>query len=165
MHFKKGILLIELLVVIALITTLSYFAISHFTLSSLHARTELQLLYQTCMYMQRRALVTKKPQMLHFDLTAQQYHYENRTHTLAQGVMFGIIPGAKGPPATPSKPLSTACTFKNNNITFYPDGIIDAGSIYITNKEHTQLYALTNGVSDYSYLRPYCYADRWKPLE
>lgn len=158
-------MLIELLVVITLITILSYLAISQYTLSSLHARTELQLLYQACMYMQRRAMIKKEPQILRFDVAQQQYHFENRTHTLLSGVVFDIIDGVKGPPATPTRPLTSACTFKNNSVTFYPDGIIDAGSVYITNKEHTQLYALTNAVSTYSYLRTYCYADRWNPLE
>ncbi len=165
MHFKKGILLIELLVVITILTLLSYVAISHYTASSLHARTELQLLYQACIYMQRRALLKNEPQTLRFDLAEQKYHFENKTHTLAPGTMFGIIQGVKGPPSTPTKPLTTACTFKNNSITFYPDGIIDAGSIYITNKGRTQLYALTNAVSTYSYLRAYCYADTWNYIE
>jgi type II secretory pathway pseudopilin PulG len=165
MLFKKGIMLIELLVIIALITMLSYLAISHYTLSSLYARTELQLLYQSCIYMQRRALIKKEPQTLRFDIAQQHYHFENRTHKLAAGVMFGVINGVKGPPATPTKLLTSPCTFKNNSITFYPDGIIDAGSIYITNKEHTQLYALTNAVSTYSYLRTYCYAGTWNSVE
>lgn len=163
--FKKGILLIELLVIIALLSTLSYVAIKQFTNSTLQTRIELQLLYQTCMYMQRRALVKKEPQTISLDLAGQCYHFEGKTHKLLPDARFDIIKGVKGPPATPTKILTSACTFKNNSITFYPDGIIDAGSIYITNKDHTLLYALTNAVSTYSYLRTYCYADTWNPLE
>lgn len=114
--------------------------------------------------MQRRALVMRQKQILYFDIAHNAYTFEDRTHTLAKGVQFGIMP-VKGPPASPSKPLEKALTFKNNQIVFYPDGVIEAGSVYLTNDKKDQLYALTVAVAPYSYLRTYCYADTWRLLQ
>lgn len=164
MQTKQGVTLIELLVVIALIGICCCLVVSRFSNLSIYARNELDLLHQVCMYMQRRALLTGQQQVVHLDLQNNSYTFNDRTHRLAQGVIFGIIP-VKGPPACPHVLLASPCTFKQNVITFYPSGIIDAGSLYLTNDAHSILYALTNAVSSYSYLRTYCYADTWHMLE
>jgi prepilin-type N-terminal cleavage/methylation domain-containing protein len=164
MHVKQGVTLIELLVVITLISMCCYMAVSHFSHMNIYARNELDLLHQVCTYMQRRALVTGQQQTIHLNLHNNSYTFNGRTHQLARGAVFGIMP-VKGPPSSPHSVLQTPCTFKHNVITFYPDGIIDAGSVYLTNDNHSALYALTNAVSSYSYLRTYCYADTWRMLE
>lgn len=164
MQAKPGVTLIELLIVIALIGICCSLVLSRLSNMGVHVRTELGLLQQVCMYMQRRALLTGQQQSVHLDLHNNSYTFNGRTHKLAQGVIFGTMP-VKGPPASPHTLLTNACTFTQNIITFYPSGIIDAGSLYLTNNAHSILYALTNAVSSYSYLRTYCYADTWHMLE
>ncbi len=164
MQKKKAFTLVELLVVVALICMLAGLTVHQFTFMQGHVRSELDGLYQACLYMQRHALVTRQQQILTLDLDQHRYQFNGRNYKLAKGVQFGIIP-AKGPPSSPNKHLTKACTFKNDQIIFYPDGIIDSGSVYLTNENHDLLYALTVAVSPYSYLRTYCYADTWRLLE
>lgn len=160
---KKAFTLIELMIVVALVYILAGFTLQLCWSDRSSIRSELDMLYQACLFMQRHAMITRKQQDLTFDLYNHSYSFNARTQKLKQGVCFGII-AAQGPPSHPTKPLTQACTFKNNRITFYPDGIIDAGAIYLTNKKHNALYALTVAVSPYSYLRTYCYADTWRLL-
>lgn len=164
MRKRPAFTLVELLVVVALIAILASLALHQFSFFSRYVRTELDLLYQTCLYMQRHALVTRQKQTLILDIESNSYRFNDRSHVFKKGVCFGIMP-VKGPPSAPNKLLDKASTFKNNQIVFYPDGIIDAGSVYLTNDQHTLLYALTVAISPYSYLRTYCYADTWRLLE
>lgn len=164
MQRKNAVTLIELLVVIALIALFAGLTIQHSSFLRPYIRTELDLLYQTCIYMQRRALITQQTQAIHIDPQTHSYTFNNRVRKLPKGVRFDIM-SVKGPPATPTKLLEKPCTFKNNCITFYANGVIDAGSIYMTNDQRTTLYALTVAVLPYSYLRTYCYADKWLLLQ
>jgi type II secretory pathway pseudopilin PulG len=164
MRNRLAFTLIELLVVIALIMMTIGLTLQQFSSCSRSVRTELELLYQTSLYMQRRALVMRQKQVLHLDIEHNAYSFEDRTHRLPSGVQFGIM-SVKGPPASPSRPLEKSSTFKNNQIIFYPDGPIEPGSVYLTNDKKNQLYALTVAVAPYSYLRTYCYADTWRLLQ
>jgi type II secretory pathway pseudopilin PulG len=164
MRNRLAFTLIELLVVIGLIMMTIGLTLQQFKNSSRSVRTELELLYQTSLYMQRRALVTRQKQIMYLDIEHNRYSFENRTYHLPSGVQFGIIP-VKGPPASPLKPLEKSCTFKNNQIVFYPEGVIEAGSVYLTDDTKNRLYALTVAVAPYSYLRTYCYADTWRLLQ
>lgn len=161
---RSAFTLIELLVVIALIMMTIGLTLQQFSSCSRSVRTELELLYQTSLYMQRRALVMRQKQILYLDIEHNAYSFENREHRLPSGVKFGILP-AKGPPASPSKPLEKSSTFKNNQIVFYPEGVIEPGSVYLIDENKSQLYALTVAVAPYSYLRTYCYADTWRLLQ
>ncbi len=164
MRNRLAFTLIELLVVIALTMMMIGLTLQQFSDCSRSVRTELELLYQTSLYMQRRALVLRQKQVLYVDIVHNTYSFEDRTHRLANGVQFGIMP-VKGPPASPFKMIEKASTFKNDQIVFHPDGVVDAGSVYLTNDKKNQLYALTVAVAPYSYLRTYCYADTWRLLQ
>lgn len=164
MHKRSAFTLVELLVVVALIMIFVGLTLQRFSFSSCYVRSELDLLYQTCLYMQRHALVTRQKQILSFDLVNNTYNFDGKSHQLPKGVCFGIMP-VKGPPSSPHQLLDKPCTFKNSQIQFHPDGIIDVGSIYLSNNQRNLLYALTVAVSPYSYLRTYCYADTWRLLK
>ena len=159
----KGFTLIELMVVLLLFSIAAGLTFSQFSfLQRGYVKAELDGLYQACLYMQRHAMLSNQSCSLNIDLAQQRYTFNGRTQKLATGVQFGVKQQAKGPPSTPTKQLTTPCTFQGNKITFYPDGIIASGSVYMTDKHHTCLYALTVAVSPYSYLRKYRYDDKWQ---
>jgi len=79
-------------------------------------------------------------------------------------VFFGFMPGAKGPPASANKLILKSITFTNNRIIFYPTGIISAGTVYLIDQAKQVMYALSNGVSQISFLRTYRYNGSWQPL-
>jgi hypothetical protein len=128
-------------------------------------KTELLLLQTTCRYLQQVAIATNQEQQLVFDCALQKYSYDTSTHQLNAGVVYGFPQDLKGPPACPCKLLSKPVTFVNDTITFYPTGIISAGSVYFSDAGHTCCYALSNAISQVSYIRIYtsC-AQKWQEV-
>lgn len=162
---KQAFTLIELLLGMLLLSLLVTLIVHQFSCIRGYVHSEVHNLYQACLYMQRHALMTRKDCSLIFNLDRHNYTFNKRTYRLPSGVKFGILP-AYGPPSSPHKAITKACTFKDNEITFYADGIIESGSIYVTDARHTILYALTVPVASYSYLRTYCYDDgTWRLLQ
>jgi prepilin-type N-terminal cleavage/methylation domain-containing protein len=163
---SSGFSLLEMLIVLALVslTLCLSFGQLHF-LRRGYASAELDNLYQTCLYMQRHAMVAGKACDITLDITGNYYQFNDQRCQLIQGVQFGILPNVKGPPSTPTKLLSKPCSFKNNQISFSKDGSISAGTVYITDVTHNCLYALSSSVASYSYLRKYRYADKWHQLD
>ena len=70
-----------------------------------------------------------------------------------------------GPPSNPTRPLVKPVTFKNETITLYADGIVESGTVYITDSDHTVLYAVSSGVGHTSLLRLYKYQGSWELIE
>ena len=158
---KSGTTLIELMVVCALIVSLvTLVGVSARFLHRFAAYVEIEQLYMACRYMQRRAMCTHTEQTLHFNITNRSYTYAERSHTLSPYVMFGSMPNIKNSPSGHS--VSKPITFVHDSITFYPSGIISAGTVYVTNKARSCCYALSNGVSHVSLLRRYRYHNGWK---
>ena len=88
-----------------------------------------------------------------------------RNSSLPHTVQFGVLPGIMGPPATPTHAITQPITFVGNKILFYPEGIIQAGAIYLKDTKNRVQYALSSGVSTVSYLRKYQYTGgEWKLL-
>lgn len=85
MHKKKAFTLVELLIVVALASLLAGLVIHQFTFMRGHVRSELDGLYQACLYMQRHALVTRQTQVLTLNLDQQSYQFNGRRHALAKG--------------------------------------------------------------------------------
>lgn len=163
MSVKSGYSLIELSVIIALIAccaTLSIALIPAFTANAV--RTELDILYQTCLYLKHHAIMTGSEQVLVIDVAGNRYTYGNRIYSLPSGVRFGTIPGTKGSPSNPHRTIESPSTFAKNRITFYKDGAIDAGSLYLVDRNHKRMVALTIAVSEYAYIRRYRYNDGWQ---
>lgn len=162
MNANKGFSLVELLIVIAIFMILSGFvAINTRFLHKAVITTHIDLLYNACYYLQKTAMASGQMQELIFDEEDQSYTYNNSHEKLPASIRFGVLPDAKGPPSSPQHPLNAAITFVDKQITFYPDGIISAGIIYIIDDDHNHMYALSSGVAHTSFLRKYRYDGKW----
>jgi len=96
--------------------------------------------------------------------TIHRYTFGAVDEQLPKSIRFGAPAEVKGPPATPMRPVDSPITFKNAQITFYPDGIISAGTVYLTDTDQKTCYALTCGVGSVSFLRAYRYDKGWQLL-
>lgn len=162
MKNKKGFTLIEIIIVLALISIivcLSMINIQSF--NGLTVRIEIEKLYATCFYLQQKALSSQTKQVLKFDLHKGAYTYDNHYEELSSKVIYGFIDGVKGPPSSPQEVIGKKSSFDNDQIVFYPDGIIQSGALYLTDVNKKTLYALTSGVGKISFLRKYRYDGSW----
>lgn len=159
----RGFSLIEICIVLALLTVIALLIGSQARFfDRLIARSELERLHTTCIYLQRLAMATHTEQNLIFDEARTSYRYRDVDYHLPHSVIFGCAKGVKGPPASPTNVIAHPITFKNKTITFYPDGIIQAGTIYLADRDTRYMYALSCGVSQVSYVRKYQYAQsKW----
>ncbi len=159
-----GFLLIELLISIAIISLVVSFGI--LTVGHLHkslVRADIEKLYATCRYLQQCAIVTNQKQILTFDTARHSYHYQGHEERLSPYSIFGIKNSSiKGPPSAPSNSINNPITFIGKRITFTPTGILQPGTIYVTDKNKQYQYALTVPISQVSFLRKYHYSTVWK---
>ncbi|MDZ4149882.1 MAG: GspH/FimT family protein [Methylicorpusculum sp.] len=144
--------------------TLSVAQVSFF--GRAYVRTELEKLQALCGYAQQKALMTNMAQTIVLDATGtiHRYTFGAVGEQLPQSIRFGAPAEVKGPPATPTRFIDSPITFKNAQITFYPDGIISAGTVYLTDIDKKICYALTCGVGSVSFLRAYRYDKGWQLL-
>lgn len=162
---KAGFSLIELMIVICIIGFLaSLMIVNVSSFNSVIVRLELNKLYGTCLYLQKCAQATQKKQRLIFDIAHNSYFFKGHVEQLSSCVQFNVKDGAKGPPSHPVNAIDKAITFEHEQITFHPDGIIQSGTIYLTDKDNRSLYALSSGVSQVSFLRKYRYDNGWHLL-
>ncbi len=164
----KGFFLINLAIACSLLIIILSLSVSQ--TSFFHRflmRSEIEKMYTLFFYLNQRALVSNQEQTLHFDIEKNTYQAGNRVEKLVHSLCFGILPQVNGPPSQPTKPLTQSITFVDATAHFYPDGTISSGSIYITDNDHTLLYALTISVGHISYLRKYRFNNRnssWVPI-
>jgi len=159
----SGFVLFELILVLGLLVIIIGLAMVNLSFLNRHlVATETEKLYATCLYMQRCAMVSGQEQQLAFDTQAQTYMYGVTRESLPVGVSFGFIPGVKGPPSSPSTPIHAAVTFTGSKISFYPNGLIQAGTVYLVDDKKQCMYALSCPVSQVSYVRRYHYANGWE---
>ncbi len=162
---SPGFSFIELSIVIALIALLVALSGAHISfVNRMIVRAELEHLYNTCFYVQRRALMTKKAQTISFDLEHNNYSVNGHVYRLPSHVLFGTMPGVKGPPSSSEHLITEPITFKDNTVIFHPDGVIKPGVVYLTDSGKRCTYALSCSVSAVSYLRKYQYTDKWQLL-
>ena len=162
---KLGFTLLECCTVCALcfvIFTLTWVNFSCFTTNVI--RTDLELLQTVCLSAQQRALNTHKPQVISIDIHHNTFSYNSNTFSLSAGIRFGVKGGTKGPPAHPRELVSTCCTFSDQKIVCSANGIINSGTLYLTDDKRSTVYALSNAVADVSHLRLYVYRDTWQAL-
>lgn len=133
-------------------------------LSRMLVRAELEHLYTASYYLQRKALMLHAPQTIQFDRNNNTYEIDEKTYRLPSHVRFGTALGVKGPPSGPLSMVTNPITFLHNSITFYPDGVIQSGTIYLTDHHKSCTYALSCAVSPVSYLRKYQYTDGWNMI-
>ena len=162
---KKGFTLIEVtitLALFALIVSLTVANVSFLNKSTVSA--EVDKLYSICRYLQRCAMLSNEKQELIFDEANGRYTFNGCTEELPAQIKFGIIPQIKGPPSSPKRQITSPITFKLSRIIFHPDGIIQPGTVYVTDNNQSCLYALSSSVAHVSYLRKYTYNGKWTLL-
>jgi len=158
LNSRYGFSLIELTVVLALISIIVALVSAHGTFfNRMLVRVEVEKLYMICQHMQRCAQVSNQTQEIVFDREDNAYWHNGVKEQLAASVTFGYVPGTHGPPSWPHTLIKRPITFGNQQITFHPDGIIKPGTVYLTDRAHTYMYALSSPIAHVSYLRKYRY--------
>lgn len=129
----------------------------------LFLHNELDKLYMILVAHSRRAIIDNQSHTVTFDEIKGQYTTNtNSLQKLSEGIIFGTIPGAKGPPANPHEQIRQPITFRNRRVTFYADGKVQPGTLYLTDTKKQWLYAISCPVGNISYLRRYRYeGNRW----
>jgi prepilin-type N-terminal cleavage/methylation domain-containing protein len=159
---RQGFSLIELTVVLGIVSLLvGMVHLNTSFLVELSVHQELNKLRAIAYYLQRIAQFTGREQVLVFDVVGRSYSFNDRHEVLPQGVSFGVLPGVKGPPSSPVHTIKHPVTFKENRITFYPEGIVQAGTVYLLHAQRPSMYALSCGVGHVSFLRKYRYDKTW----
>ena len=115
--------------------------------------------------MQRCAMVSGERKNIFFDTDTNSYSLQGETVKLSQSVVFGVIDGIKGPPSHVIATISHPVTFEKFHITFYPDGKMRPGAVYLSDDHHHVCYALTVPISHVSSIYTYRYnKDHWERL-
>lgn len=163
MRGRNAFSLIELMVVICLCGVIAGLTIVQLSfLDATIVRSEIEKLAAVCMYAQQLSRATNQEKHLVFDLQKNEYRCDGYREKLSSQVSFGILPGIKGPPGSSVHKIEKAITFSGQRICFYPSGIISSGTVYLVDKQKHCQYALSNAVSQVSYLRIYRYDGVWK---
>lgn len=162
---KTGFSLLEATIAIAIFALMSMMIFfNRSLLDYIAVKTELDLLYTRCCFLQRCAMAQGAKQEMIFDPSAHCYTYQNNRHALPANVRFGIVVGTKGPPASPTTIIRSPITFDQNRLTFSADGIASAGAIYLIDAQGNYSYALTSPVAQSSHMRKYSYRGHWTVL-
>jgi len=160
-----GSTLIELMVTLSALAILMSLALTSFSFIDLIAtRSELETLHAACRYTQIMAQVTNKVQELTFDQQNMQYHFCGRTKKLARSVVFGTKPGVKGPPSAPTESIYSPITFQKKCMRCTPQGIIQPGTVYLSDSGKRCQYALSAPIAQVSCLRCYRHDGAWRLL-
>jgi prepilin-type N-terminal cleavage/methylation domain-containing protein len=163
---KFGFTLIEAMVVLALFALVVILGIKQLSfLDNTIVHTEIDKLATVCSYLQQKAIASNSDQNLVCDTTNNKYRGDNVNETLSSRVCFGFLPNVLGSPGSPARVINKAVTFVDSSIHFYPTGTISSGTVYLTDKSKKNMYALSNAVSQVSYLRLYRYDGKWKLLD
>ena len=147
---------------------------------------ELDKLFVTFSYLQQKAIAGNKKYSIIFDQINNSYSYQLENsqfenseilqYKLSDGIRFGFIDGVMGPPSNPTKKIEKSINLKklliiqieilDDRVSFWPDGRISHGTIYLVDKAHKYMGALTCSVSQVSYIRRYKYENlQWEILE
>lgn len=166
MNNKYGFTLIETMVVVclfALLATLGIMQLSFLDATVVHA--EVDKLVAVCSYLRQKAIANNSEYVLKFDTQKNEYRADGIHEILSARIAFGFLPTVLGPPGSPSHKITQAVTFAGSSIHFYPTGIISSGTVYLVDKKKQHMYALSNAVSQFSFLRLYRYDGKWKIIE
>lgn len=163
---NNGFFLLELVIVLALIAMIvSMTFMNSQLLTEQNLKGHLQNIYAAIMYTHRAALATGMPQTITFDIQHNRYYVGDTPYELSRDIAFDFLPGTKGPPATPVHAITKAITFVDLKLTAHPDGTVQAGTIYLTDKNKKYMYALTVPAGHVSFIRCYEFNTTWKKLE
>ena len=161
----QGYFLFELMIVVALIALLMTFVLSYQGFMGRAAvRAELEQMRAACLYLQRRALQEGTQQELRIDQVRRTYTCDGAKHKFMGEVAFGAMPGVKGPPSAPRTEISRPITFQDERIIFHPNGTILPGTVYLTDRKKSCLYALSSGIGSAWDIHSYHYAGKWQVI-
>lgn len=179
---KKSFTLIEILVVLSLLLVVVAITAPRSLLFNNYLLSyELEKLFITFTYLQQKAIAGNKKLVLEIDQTNNKYSFSFQnspatTENLSDHITFGFIKGVMGPPSNPSKKIEKSINLEhiinnsnsqnNSSIKFWPNGRITPCTIYLCDKLHKYMGALTCSVSQVSYIRRYiCYNFKWEILK
>lgn len=162
--------LLELLVVIAILIAILLIAFPSFNfLEEAILKQELDILYSTFCFTQKKALASNKEQTIIFDTTNNSYSYKSLSNTdnsykLPKEVSFGFLQGSMGPPSNPKNLIKSAITFEKKGhkfeAKFFANQAISPGSIYLINLKKSKMVALTVPISQISLIRKYFFKNK-----
>jgi prepilin-type N-terminal cleavage/methylation domain-containing protein len=163
----QGFSLVELMIVIAIGAFLMMCTIASVRFfDRSFVRSELYFLKLFCQRVRSDAITCGDMRTIQIDPGANSYSAHGMTVQLPAQVCFGAVAGALGPPSLPAQSIVQSVTFKDNNIICHTDGSVSSGIVYMTDKDHSVSYALSNGVGASSYLRLYRYeGSKWVMIE
>ncbi|HJM68486.1 MAG TPA: type II secretion system protein [Candidatus Babeliales bacterium] len=160
---NHGFSLIELTIVLCIIVLIVTITLPRLIWNDrMIMLSELNSLYTATLETQHRALVSNTKQVLTINTSNHSYHWLGKSHFLHHAIQFGHLPGAKGPPSSPTVPIHSSCSFQRSQIVCHPDGHIDPGSAYMIGLKSNLMYALCIGVSQVSFVRKYYFNRMWK---
>lgn len=168
--------LLELMVVISILIIV--LAITFPSLSFIedsYLSHELDILYSTFCFMQKKAWASNQVQAIIFDIKDNSYSYKSLSgsscyYKLGNNISFGAIKGAMGPPSSPKNEIKLPITFERLNedkfiVKFFNNQIISSGTIYLVNKIKSKMVALSVPISQISLIRKYEFKhEKWKNL-
>lgn len=158
MIFKKnnhGYSITELSIVLVLVCFLCTVTMGLFiSLRKIVIGAEIESLQNACWYLQQRALATGEQQHIRFDEKNNNYVVGNIVEQLSSGITFGASKKMLGSPGNPVRAIQKPITFADNRMTFFPNGTISAGSVYLKT-ESEQNYAFTSSVAPIASFRMY----------
>lgn len=158
---QQSFSLIELMIVIALLTLIATLGIGPYkTYHRFLVTAELNQLRLLFLCVRYKAMALHTSLSITFNSIQQTYTIDNQVHHL-QMAQLHYLPDTMGPPANPVQLIRNSISFANDSINFYEDGSISAGTLYVTDKQHSCMYALTIAVNDFFNIRIYSYNKTW----
>lgn len=169
-HPARGWTLVELSVVLALAGLLALLAYPSFDrlVDRVMLRSASVTLVQTLRTVRHRAMVEGRRCMVRFDPAGQRYAViadRSESVPLPARVQFGAAAGVLGPPSQPTQPPpADGVSFRQDHITFLPDGTLSPGpgTIYLTGRSGTTMAITVNMAG---HLRRYLWEGRgWRMI-
>lgn len=152
---RSGFSLIELVVVIGLSMIVASLLLVH---AVWHRHTivrhELDTLCYAIMMQAHRALAEGKAKAIVF-MPPNSWSDETKVHTFAEHIHYGTQTGTTGPPGAPSHLVTNPLTYTGEKIICYPDGTVQAGTVYLLSDEDAAAYALTTDIGTDGLVRRY----------
>ena len=98
------------------------------------------------------------------DVHKKTYTCNGQDFSVCPGIEFGILPFTQGPPSKPQTLITQPISFKDQKITFFPDGTMNSGTLYCTDVSKNFCYALTIPSAQVPVMRVYELQDKWVML-
>lgn len=163
---KKSFSLIEVMIVCALVLTIAGLAIVQLGfIDRFLVRAQAEQLATLFHYLHHKAMLDRTDYCIDFDPQKNRYEYTDAIVTLPSMVSFGVPSEVLGPPSAPERVIENPITFDQNRLCFYPNGAVQAGTIYLVDKNKSTCYAISSSISTTGYFRIYHYYDKkWHQL-